>query len=185
MGKKSPKYVSMKSGRGGALIDEEVRKLATEIRKDLFESKNMTTNGTIAAIDKWVSAIDALRSPQTEELRSQLISKKKELIRDEAFGALNEHSFVDRVFERPPSLAKLLDSMAKSFSAPKDVRRATLEGSSRPYRKKFERCVKTLRKKLPKESSAIAICTKSVLHSRGRTMKRYKKGRLITQPLRR
>ena len=52
---------------------------------------------------------------------------------------------------------------------------------------KFNRCVKSVRKtvkarpKSSKESAAIAICTKSVLHTRGRTMKRYKKKQLITQ----
>jgi hypothetical protein len=52
---------------------------------------------------------------------------------------------------------------------------------------KFSRCVKSVRKtvkarpKSSKESAAIAICTKSVLQTRGRTIKKYRKGRLITQ----
>ncbi len=49
---------------------------------------------------------------------------------------------------------------------------------------KFSRCVKSVRKTVKarqKESAAIAICTKSVLHTRGRTIKSYRKGRLITQ----
>ena len=64
------------------------------------------------------------------------------------------------------------------------------QGSTRPYRKKFDRCVKTVRKTVKarkgstKESAAIAICTKSVLQTRGRTMKTYKKRRLTTQKLR-
>lgn len=37
------------------------------------------------------------------------------------------------------------------------------------------------RKGSNKESAAIAICTKSVLQKRGRTMKRYSKKRLLTQ----
>lgn len=51
----------------------------------------------------------------------------------------------------------------------------------------FNRCVKSVRstvkarKGSTKESAAIAICTTSVLHPRGRTMKRYRKKRLITQ----
>jgi hypothetical protein len=53
---------------------------------------------------------------------------------------------------------------------------------------KFDKCVKTVRKtvkarKGSKESAAIGICTKSVLQTRGRTMKRYRKGRLTTQKL--
>ena len=53
--------------------------------------------------------------------------------------------------------------------------------------KKFNRCVKSVRKTVKarkgstKESAAIAICTTTVLHPRGRTLKRYRKGRLMTQ----
>jgi hypothetical protein len=52
---------------------------------------------------------------------------------------------------------------------------------------KFDRCVKSVKKSVKprkgsnKESAAIAICVKSVLHPRGRTIKRYRKGRLTTQ----
>ena len=52
---------------------------------------------------------------------------------------------------------------------------------------KFERCVRSVkrtvraRKGSNKKSAAIAICTKSVLQKRGRTMKSYRKGRLVTQ----
>ena len=65
-----------------------------------------------------------------------------------------------------------------------------LQGGRKKSRKlgnKFNRCVKSVRstvrarKGSTKESAAIAICTKSVLQTRGRTMKRYRKGRLITQ----
>jgi hypothetical protein len=54
---------------------------------------------------------------------------------------------------------------------------------------KFDKCVKSVRKTVKarkgsnKESAAIGICTKSVLQTRGRTMKRYRKGRLTTQKL--
>lgn len=52
---------------------------------------------------------------------------------------------------------------------------------------KFNRCVKKVRKTVKarkgstKESGAIAICVKSVLHTRGKTLKQYRKGRLVTQ----
>jgi hypothetical protein len=52
---------------------------------------------------------------------------------------------------------------------------------------KFDRCVKSVRRTVKarkgssKESAAIAICTKSVLHPRGRTLKRYRRGKLTTQ----
>lgn len=53
--------------------------------------------------------------------------------------------------------------------------------------RKFDRCVKRVRttvrarKGSSKESAAIAICTTSVLHPRGKTLKRYRKGRLTMQ----
>lgn len=52
---------------------------------------------------------------------------------------------------------------------------------------KFNRCVKSVKKTVRarkgsnKESAAIAICTKSVLQKRGRTIKSYTRKRLITQ----
>jgi hypothetical protein len=52
---------------------------------------------------------------------------------------------------------------------------------------KFSRCVKAVRKTIrprkgsSKESAAIAICTKTVLYPKGRTIKRYSKKRLVTQ----
>ena len=57
--------------------------------------------------------------------------------------------------------------------------------------KRFDTCVKSVRKSVKArkgsstESAAIAICTTSILHPRGRTMKRYRKGRLLTQKRRR
>ena len=59
--------------------------------------------------------------------------------------------------------------------------------TSRKLGNKFNRCVKSVRSTVKarkgsnKESAAIAICTTSVLYPRGRTMKRYRKKRLITQ----
>ena len=53
---------------------------------------------------------------------------------------------------------------------------------------KFERCVQAVKKTVKaknKDSAAIAICTKTVLHKRGRTIKRFAsvkgKPRLVTQ----
>jgi len=52
---------------------------------------------------------------------------------------------------------------------------------------KFDKCVKSVRKTVKarrgstKESAAIAICTVSMLHPKGKTLKGYRKGRLTTQ----
>lgn len=64
-----------------------------------------------------------------------------------------------------------------------------LEGGRRrkSQTKRFGSCVKAVRKTVKArkgssaESAAIAICTTSILHPRGRTIKRYRKGRLLTQ----
>lgn len=60
-------------------------------------------------------------------------------------------------------------------------------GRRKTLRAKFDRCVKSVRKTVRArkgsnaDSAAIAICTKTVLHPRGKTLKRYRKGRLTTQ----
>lgn len=71
-------------------------------------------------------------------------------------------------------------------------RRLTFDGGRRRSQsKKFGSCVKAVRKTVKArkgstaEGAAIAICTKSMLFPRGRTLKRYRKGRLLTQKRRR
>jgi hypothetical protein len=60
-------------------------------------------------------------------------------------------------------------------------------GATTRLSSKFNRCVKSVKKTVRarkgsnKESAAIAICTKSVLQKRGRTMKSYSRKRLLTQ----
>lgn len=49
------------------------------------------------------------------------------------------------------------------------------------YTRKFNRCVKKVRKQTRKESAAIGICVKSVLFPHGLTIKKYKKRKLVTQ----
>lgn len=57
----------------------------------------------------------------------------------------------------------------------------------RSISKKFDKCVKSVRRTVKprrgstKESAAIAICTTTILHPRKRTLKKYRKGRLVTQ----
>lgn len=76
--------------------------------------------------------------------------------------------------------------MASAIRKPGD-RTGLLAGRRKTLRTKFDHCVKAVRKTVKarkgsnKESAAIAICTKTVLHPRGRTLKRYRKGRLLTQ----
>jgi hypothetical protein len=73
-----------------------------------------------------------------------------------------------------------IEAMSRQYMQPSG-------GARRRKTSKFDRCVKKVRKTVKarkgssKESAAIAICTTSVLHPRGRTLKRYRKGRLTTQ----
>jgi hypothetical protein len=49
---------------------------------------------------------------------------------------------------------------------------------------RFCKCIKAVKAKGIGEQQAIAICVKSVLHTRGRTLKKFtcgKKGKLVTQ----
>ena len=49
---------------------------------------------------------------------------------------------------------------------------------------RFCQCIKAVKAKGIGEQQAIAICVKSVLHTKGKTLKRFKcgkKGRLVTQ----
>lgn len=76
------------------------------------------------------------------------------------------------------------EGVAKYEKMAEDERRG---GRRAPQGKRFDRCVKAVRKTVKarkgssKESAAIAICTTSILHPRGRTIRRYRKGRLLTQ----
>jgi hypothetical protein len=60
-------------------------------------------------------------------------------------------------------------------------------GRRKSQAKRFGSCVKAVRKTVKArkgstaEGAAIAICTTTLLHPRGRTLKRYRKGRLLTQ----
>lgn len=82
---------------------------------------------------------------------------------------------------------KQVGMVSKNKSLPLDIQRDIMKYGGVNYTPVFERCVKkvktsvTPRKGSSKESAAIAICTKTVLYKRGRTIKRYRKGHLKTQ----
>jgi hypothetical protein len=76
---------------------------------------------------------------------------------------------------------------SRGFFGRRPGREALFGGRSRRLGTRFNRCVKSVRSKVTarrgstKEGAAIAICTTSILYPRGRTLKRYRKGRLVTQ----
>jgi hypothetical protein len=130
--------------------------------------------------------IQAKAAEHRERTKAEAVSKE-----------LNEYAAAEREKEAEEAAArKRVESAANRGSIfkpsgtvlpgayvrkPQGARRTSKLGT------KFNRCVKSVRKtvkarpKSTKESAAIAICTKSVLQSRGRTLKRYRRGRLTTQ----
>ena len=80
----------------------------------------------------------------------------------------------------------VLDDRLSTLSPP-PAPATTAGGARRSQTKRFGSCVKAVRKTVKArkgstaEGAAIAICTKTLLHPRGRTIRRYRKGRLLTQ----
>lgn len=85
--------------------------------------------------------------------------------------------------------ADMLADLLSRYDAVKNAvsKKGVTAGSRKSTKRSFDRCVKAVRKTVKarkgstKEGAAIAICTKTVLHPRGKTLKRYRKGRLVTQ----
>lgn len=143
-------------------------------------------------------------SMSVDEIAAGLADKKSHA---EVSDYLTKHSKdVEAAANRNPDFARILNKFtsltavshhpsSRDITAEEFVEELTekykpklkKDGGTRAYRKKFDRCVKTVRRRIQprkgsnKESAAIAICTKSVLQTRGRTMKKYRKGRLTTQ----
>lgn len=115
----------------------------------------------------WLSGAEVKDTLEEEENRALPPQERGELVRG----------------LRNTLLAKLTKAMKDQANPP--------AGGRRSQSKKFGACVKSVRKTVKArkgsnpESAAIAICTKSMLFPRGRTIKRYRKGRLLTQKRRR
>lgn len=142
-----------------------------------------------------VRIMDKQREPLT-----QLERRYEKPIKDKYYEYLNRmaHAVMDEEKQRKTidtyvaevqDLAKaILVQIQKDKGSPSTAGIAQ-QGSARGFKKQFNICVKSVRKTVKvrrgstKESAAIAICTKSVLQTRGRTMKKYRKGRLTTQKL--
>jgi hypothetical protein len=138
---------------------------------------------TWAAFQKWfddnkIGQMLPRNSMIDAEFTSNIIAASNRIKSGEA-----ESVVVPALIARLKALSKPSAAVASKEAA----EAAPRQGSGRGYKKSFERCVKSVRKSVKarkgstKESAAIAICTKSVLHTRGKTIKRYRKGRLVTQ----
>jgi 5'-deoxynucleotidase YfbR-like HD superfamily hydrolase len=110
-------------------------------------------------------------------------------IQDQLRAGVSESTLRARILEVDQALAAQLGEGSGLRGRPlAHLADAFLDGGKRRTQSaKFGACVKAVRKTVKArkgsnpESAAIAICTKSMLFPRGRTIKRYRKGRLLTQ----
>lgn len=133
------------------------------------------------------AAIEALRARKDTKESTGLVTRLvkgitgKSLSTDDAIRQLTAFPISGSIQTTRFDLGVLLDKINAAVPSTGRGRK------SKTMRSKFDRCVKSVKKTVKarkgssKESAAIGICTTSVLHPRGRTIKRYRKGRLTTQ----
>jgi hypothetical protein len=96
------------------------------------------------------------------------------------------------VRDKPRAISAIYDYLVGRLgrlgrAAPEGAPLRRSGGRRKSQTKRFGSCVKAVRKTVKArkgstaEGAAIAICTTTLLHPRGRTLKRYRKGRLLTQ----
>lgn len=172
---------------------------------DAINPTGTTTIGNIANNDKGITYLDALVTDANfsfgdisahdvlEALGERKTLKPGDTV-PHTVGTLSDPSIIDDddIRGTKEKLMKLYTERNPSQEMPQ-TRHAKVSGLFKGGRKTgkigrtFNRCVKSVRKTVKarkgstKESAAIAICTTSVLQTRGRTLKRYRKGRLVTQ----
>lgn len=123
------------------------------------------------------------------ELDNRPLQDLARRIQEELRAGVSESTLRARILEVEQALAAQLRERSGLHRRPlADLADTFLDGGKRRSQSaKFGSCVKAVRKTVKArkgssaESAAIAICTKSMLHPRGRTIKRYRKGRLTTQ----
>lgn len=159
--------------------------ISSLLQKFLEEFEKVRGKDENAFVEAW-EANRGIFDQLPEGIRNQfqkMYAKVKTLI---ALGNKPDSEYIDMFIDDLKDLVDVgVEVFQKGVEPPS--KGVTQQGSTRPYRKKFDKCVKAVRTTVKvrpgssKESAAIAICTKSVLQTRGRTMKKYRKGRLTTQ----
>lgn len=177
----------MNSVYGGRLADPGLLRAAQDTKKRLFEEETRDYDQLIQKLDDSIQQISSLEAEEKWFIGSMIMVAKQLIVQEvqrDAPADKKQHAM--QILKDVLHLDDKLDEVIKG-PPKKEEREPTLQGSARSYRKKFNKCVKAVRKTVKvrpgsnKESAAIAICTKSVLQTHGRTMKKYKKGRLYTQ----
>ncbi len=142
------------------------------VRRDVVEAEKEGLRASRELLRNAATARESVRLTIVRSIQAQLVDILTGLSPPQSQGAPLQRSLAVEIPPRP-------DFWSENFD---------LEGGRRKSQaKRFGSCVKAVRKTVKarkgssKESAAIAICTKSVLFPRGRTIKRYRKGRLLTQ----
>jgi hypothetical protein len=167
-------------GTGGAAVgDHPLARLLNDLRahpQDVGVMENV--------IDDLLAHDPPLLAGDIEELESSLKELREPLDRGRPAVVANTYQF----------LVSFVTEMIARRGGPRGDPWAEFDfdgGRRKSQTSRFGSCVKAVRKTVKarkgssKESAAIAICTTTLLHPRGRTIKRYRKGRLLTQKRRR
>lgn len=155
----------------------------------LSDATGQKTKSTMEGVIKQIEG-------EKEKERRERLSKYAPVVPGVLAGIVtpeDEKRAADRRAAEEAEMKKQTMSVGERLTAKNRIRFGALKhpyragGRRKTLRTKFNHCVKSVRKTVKarkgsnKESAAIAICTKTVLHPRGRTLKRYRKGRLLTQ----
>jgi len=165
---------------------------AVDKAKSLFAMKgNLSTDRAVAMLK---TLVDTGSLTATVEELNKLYAKVMGSMDKELKNLQSQRTYLDDRLkaqeESQPQMMMASPSGNNTFSNV-SAGLGLFSGGRRKSRKlgnTFNRCVKSVRSTVKarngstKEAAAIAICTKSVLQTRGKTMKRYRKGRLVTQP---
>jgi hypothetical protein len=166
-------------GTGGAAVAVDPNHPLARLLNDLRahpEDVGVMEN----VIDDLIDYQPPLAAADIEELKSSLKELREPLDRGRPGVVANTYRF----------LVSFVTELLARRGEPRGDMWAALDlagGRRKSQTKRFGSCVKAVRKTVKArkgsspESAAIAICTTTLLHPRGRTIKRYRKGRLLTQ----
>lgn len=161
MSKRAVLLAKLRSTEEGDDIDTLI-----EVYEELSSISDNFRGDALTAWEEAKTAVDMVQNKTSKSWRAYAYEVYNKL-----YSVLM--NITDETFKAPPSVQP-------PPPPPMGGRRSTIG-------KKFNKCVKSVRKTVKarkgsnKESAAIAICTTTILHPRKRTIKRYRKGRLVTQ----
>lgn len=154
-----------------------ISELARELRAEPTEA---TLTNVLEGLRGQEGSADEYPARAIQHIRDNLPRMRA----DEEEAEIALYNILDAMHELDPTVPTPshdeISNMARQYMQPSG-------GGRRRRGSKFDRCVKTVRKTVKarkgsnKESAAIAICVTSVLHPKGKTLKRYRRGRLVTQ----